>query len=297
MSGNQAESAGASRLRESLAQGCTNCLATDCEISRCSKCQVEHWPKHKTWCSNIDGSSSMLDIDFVQNVFSNTLFNTVLQACFTLHFDLLRAPQRDTPFVGVIDVAIEPVEFRDFCRIFTGQPLGDEKIMGMVQWNSFLPYSPTQEEPLLPSKHAIWRRYRDSVNALGPDSVRASVGIADISNGENRQTMTCPIFITEPVLDLVRECRPWKLKSTVTGAVTEMPLTIEGSMEYLNSYIRADTKNEMLLRMEMRPSDIKVIQDAGAGSDSLNAMILGAKMEREAIFRSLVDWMNRRGAE
>ncbi|KAJ7107687.1 hypothetical protein C8R44DRAFT_986854 [Mycena epipterygia] len=298
------KSAGASRLPTSCASACTKCLATGCEMSRCSKCktamycskkcQVEHWSYHKKWCSKVDGSGLL---DFIENVVCNTLFNAVLQACFTLHFDLLRAPQLDKPFVVLVDLAVEPVEFRDFCRIYTGQALGDEKIMGMVQINSFLPYSSAQAAALLPTKHALWRRYRDGVNALDPESAQCSVGVAEIANGENRQTMTYPIFIMEAVLDLVPESPPWKLQSPVTGAVTEMPLTIEGSMEYLNSYIRNDTKNEMLLRMEMRPSDIKVIRDAGAGSDSFNAIILRDKMEREAVFRPLVDWIKHRAAE
>ncbi|KAJ6463663.1 hypothetical protein DFH09DRAFT_1295779 [Mycena vulgaris] len=162
------------------------------------------------------------------------LFNAVLQACFALQLDLVRA-QLDKPFVVL--VAIERVDFRDFCRIFTGQPLDAEPFMGMVQLNSFLPYSPTQAAELLSTKHVAWCQHRDSLNAHSP------------------------------------ECT------------------------YLNTCVRNDTKNDMFLRTEMRPSDIKVIRDAGAGSESFNALILRDKMEREAIFKPLVTWKKRRAGQ
>ncbi|KAJ7450344.1 hypothetical protein FB451DRAFT_1285757 [Mycena latifolia] len=287
------------RLGRGFAHVCTNCLVTGCELSKCSKCkavvycskkcQMAHWPKHKAVCSKVDGSGMH---DFVQNAFSNSFFNLILQACFILQFDLLRAPQLDKPFVVLVDLAIEPVELRDFCRIFTGQPLGEEKIMGMVQLNSFLPYSPAQALALNPGKKTVWRRFKD---ALGPKDTGSSVGIAEIANGENRVQMTCPILIMEEVLDMVRASRPWKLECH-TGGFMEMPLTIAGSMEYLNSCIRGDRNNEMGLRTEMRPSDIKTIRDAGSGSDSFTAKILRDKMEREAGLKPLLDMMRKRWA-
>ncbi|KAJ7633719.1 hypothetical protein B0H17DRAFT_1149907 [Mycena rosella] len=306
MNDKELPSAGSYRLRASFAASCTTCLAipAEGEFSRCSKCkttmycskkcQVEHWPKHKNICSKVDGSGML---EFVKDAVTNSLFNTVLQTCFILQFDLLRTPHLDHTAVVLIDLAIEPADFRDFCRIFTGQPLGEKKITGMVQINSFLPYTADQAAALLPTKRAVWRRFKDT---LPFNCAQSPVAIAEIANGENRQQMTVPILVVDEMQEIFNASPPWTWKMPnfhpITGAVMDMPLTIAGSMEYLNSYIRGDAANEIFLRTAMRPSDIKIIRDAGAGSDSFNAMILRDKMQREAVFRPLLDWMKRRPA-
>ncbi|KAJ6470989.1 hypothetical protein C8R45DRAFT_937147 [Mycena sanguinolenta] len=56
---------------------------------------------------------------------------------------------------------------------------------------------------------------------------------------------------------------------------------------FINATIRADAVNDLLLRTEMRQSDIKVIREAGGGSDSASAMSLHAKIAREHIYSSI----------
>ncbi|KAJ6463722.1 hypothetical protein C8R47DRAFT_1326947 [Mycena vitilis] len=60
-------------------------------------------------------------------------FSNILQECFILHFDLLRFPQTDKPFLAQIDFGVGPTDLRDFAKIFTGQPLGKKKVQGMVK--------------------------------------------------------------------------------------------------------------------------------------------------------------------
>jgi hypothetical protein len=55
----------------------------------------------------------------------------------------------------------------------------------------------------------------------------------------------------------------------------------------MNAHIRADKKNQLLLRTEMRPSDIQVIRDVAANSDSVPAMILNDKLAREKFYQGM----------
>ncbi|KAF8139435.1 hypothetical protein K438DRAFT_1785668 [Mycena galopus ATCC 62051] len=110
----------------------------------------------------------------------------------------------------------------------------------------------------------------------------------EIANGENRQTFTLPVIIGSPILSLVKEGAPWKMVYPENGEVIETLMTIHSSMEFLNEHIRADMNNQLLLRTEMRPSDIKLIRDVRAGSDSPPVKSLRAKMAREEIYRGLL---------
>ncbi|KAJ7080303.1 hypothetical protein C8R44DRAFT_895409 [Mycena epipterygia] len=286
---------------------CAICLAMDCELSQCSrckttmycsrKCQKEHWPTHKTSCQKIDRSgpgTTIVDTGLmgitpvVTAALSGPTFTEILKVCFALHFNLLRVPLLDKIFIGIADIAIEPVEFRDFCRIFTGQHLGDEKIRGMVQVNSFNPQTLSEAASTKSVKHMMWSIVRECEKSEGH-----SVGLLDLANGANRQTMSVVLTIDGSTLETVRELKPWKIKCPVTGNVREAPVNLATSLEYLNTLIRADTNNEMGLRIEMRPIDIKAIRDAGAGVDSLPALMCRDKMEREALYKAFVNWRKR----
>jgi hypothetical protein len=55
----------------------------------------------------------------------------------------------------------------------------------------------------------------------------------------------------------------------------------------MNTHIRADKKNQLLVRTEMRPFDIQVIRDAVANSNTAPTMALNEKLAREYIYKSL----------
>ncbi|KAJ6632099.1 hypothetical protein B0H10DRAFT_2426955 [Mycena sp. CBHHK59/15] len=265
--------------RSAIYTACTNCFKNDgdepgLKLSRCGKCkgvwycskecQTKHWPQHKLSCSAVDGSGIR---KLVENFYSNRLLNTYLQACFILHFDLLRRPQLDKPFMARLDIGIEPADMPDFFNIFIGQPLGAGKIKGMVQVNAFTPLTPAAMAELTPMRKEIWRQARESANKMGYGG--DSVGLVEMGSGESEQTITCPVHIHQPAMELVRASPPWEMKSAITGVVTEAPFNIETCMEFMNTHIRADKKNQLLLRTEMRPSDIQIIRDAGADANSL----------------------------
>ncbi|KAJ6626094.1 hypothetical protein B0H10DRAFT_2000297 [Mycena sp. CBHHK59/15] len=281
---------------------CSKCLKSDEEpglaLRRCGKCkgvwycskecQIKHWPHHKKSCNIVDGSGIL---KLVNNLNSNPLFNQYLQACFILDFDLLRHPQLDKPFMARIDIGIEPADTTDLFNIFLGQPLSEEKIKGMVQVNAFTPATPAQMAELTPKRKEIWRKARESLNKGGfPGD---SMGLMEFANGESEMTITVEVHIQRAAMQLVElgASTPFEMTSAITGEVTKLPFTVETCMEFMNTHIRADKKNQLLLRTEMRPTDIQIIRDAGMGSgdsDRVPVQILKEKMAREQIFRPLI---------
>ncbi|KAK6977490.1 MYND-type domain-containing protein [Favolaschia claudopus] len=277
---------------------CTNCLKTDYEypeskMQRCAtcksvwyrskECQKANWPKHKSTCKKIDGSGIRR---LVENFYSNTLLQRHLEACFVIHFDLLNHPQLDRPFMARVDVGIEPADIANFVSIFTGmdeQLDQQKKMQGMLQINAFTPLPASEMANLTSTRKSIWRKARDGANANGNQNY--SVGLVEFGNGDvGGHTITCPVFISDPALEMVRISDPWIMKSAITGQQSEVPFNIDTCMEFMNTHIRSDKKDQLLLRTPMRPSDIKIIHDAGAGVDTIAAQILSAKMRREKIF-------------
>ncbi|KAJ7751100.1 hypothetical protein B0H16DRAFT_1724246 [Mycena metata] len=92
-------------------------------------------------------------------------------------------------------------------------------------------------------------------------------------------------------MEMVEKADPFPYTSAITRKITIVPFTVEGCMEFINTQIRADKKDQLLLRTEMRPLDIQIIRDAAAGSDSVPARILNAKLAREQIYKSLLEYV------
>jgi hypothetical protein len=67
------------------------------------------------------------------------------------------------------------------------------------------------------------------------------------------------------------------------------PTLTNRSSRLINTHIRADTKNQLLLRTKMRScdSDIQAIRDVVTISGNLSAMFLSEKTGRESIYECL----------
>ncbi|KAJ7449252.1 hypothetical protein FB451DRAFT_754747 [Mycena latifolia] len=284
---------------------CTNCLRTDLDepslkLFRCSKCrgvlycsrdcQTKDWPTHKKGCSSVDGSGIFT---FVQNFYSNPFLNTLLQACFILHFDLLRQPLLDKPFVAQVDLGIEPADMSDFLALFLGNHPLEKKIEGVVQMNAFRPLTPAEAEGIKPGKKMTWLKAREGASRRG--LADQSVGLVEFASGENRQCLIAPIFIEREAMDLVRASAPWKIPSGITGKVADVPFNLDTCMEFMNLRIREDRDNKLLLRTEMRPSDVKLIWDTKKprSAHSLPVQLFMAKMAREQVFKPIIDMLSK----
>ncbi|KAJ7476206.1 hypothetical protein FB451DRAFT_1246168 [Mycena latifolia] len=283
---------------------CTNCFRNssdepDLKLFRYSKCkgvlycsrecQMKHWPTHKKTCSLVDDSGIFA---LAQNFYSNPFLNTLLQACFVLHFDLLRQPQLDEPFLAQVAFGIEPVDMADFFTLFIGnQPL-EKKIEGVVQINAFSPLTPDEAAKITTGKKMVWRKAKEEASRTG--LVAQSVGLVEFGTGDNGQCLTFPILIGGDAMDLVRASAPWKIPSGIKGEVADVPFSIETCMEFMNLRSREDRDNKLLLRTEMRPSDIRFIRDATQPSGhSLPVQRFMVKMAREQVFKPILDMLRK----
>ncbi|KAJ7165506.1 hypothetical protein C8R43DRAFT_946192 [Mycena crocata] len=219
-------------------------------------CQRKHWPKHKKSCVPVDGSGIL---PFVQNLIPNPFLSVLIQACFILHFDLLRQSHldHDHPLVALIEIGIEPVDVSDFLAILLSQD-GSQKIKGVVQLNSFRPLSPTEATKISPLKKEVGRKAKEAAAARG--RIEQCV-LIEIAHGENRQAASCPLLIGKEAMDLVRPSVPLKVVSGTTREVIDLPFSIDTCLEYINTQIRGDTGDKFLLRSELRPSDMKLIRE------------------------------------
>ncbi|KAJ7830376.1 hypothetical protein B0H13DRAFT_2433724 [Mycena leptocephala] len=62
-----------------------------------------------------------------------------IQPCFILHFDLLRSPQLDKPFMVRIDLGVEPVHIHDIFSIFVNDSMDTANMKGMLQMADLTP--------------------------------------------------------------------------------------------------------------------------------------------------------------
>ncbi|KAJ7473572.1 hypothetical protein B0H11DRAFT_2036381 [Mycena galericulata] len=264
--------------------GCTNCLRTTSDdptlkLLRCAKCkdvtycskecQSEHWPTHRACCITADGSGiRSISLKFV----SSKIGYVCLQACFTLHFDLLHNPQLgiDKPFVALLDFGIEPVEMKNFIGILLDQPIPG-RIKGMLQVNEFQALTPAEaEETLTHANLGSWRAAREELNRQG--LVEHQLGLVQIGNSAGGPRGALPVMIDRKVVE----------------TLANTPFTIHNWMEQTNTMIREDTSNVLRLRKDMEPSDIKVIMDIIRDMENPYAQNLRDKMEREAIFQPIM---------
>ncbi|KAF8125374.1 hypothetical protein K438DRAFT_1791167 [Mycena galopus ATCC 62051] len=241
---------------------CTNCTKTGGNLRRCSKCGGTSIKVvvSRLMCPNLylpEGNCAVDDEydfgDLVTNAYGNPIFNKIIQALFILQFDLPRSPRLDQLFAAAVEFSVEPVDFQDFVKIFADQPLGKRKIPGVVQVNSFKPFTPLDIAGMRPNRWHIWRHAKESLaNSADPEEAHF-VGFVEVAYGENRQVIVTPMLISKRTVERVRGLQPWQRMSPTTGRSTEQPFNIESCMEFLNDYIKQDRTNEMRLRTDLLP--------------------------------------------
>ncbi|KAJ6605321.1 hypothetical protein DFH09DRAFT_1353800 [Mycena vulgaris] len=262
--------------RNDIITFCSACLKSDEDLGRplrrcskyhivsyCSK-EIRNWPKHKQTC----GEAGIPKL-----------------ACFILAFDLLHRARCDELLLARLDVAVEPSDIFDFADIFLGEGSSEKKVQGMLQVNAFTPA--TDPRRFSPERRALWRSARAMADSAGFHS--DPVAIMDIVHTDGQNSMTIPFWIHSEVKKMVTAgiSAGFVIASGVTGEMTRVPYTVETCMQFINTHIRADKNNQLLLRTEMRPSDIQIIRDAATNSNSVPAIILHAKIAREHIYKSI----------
>ncbi|KAJ7508900.1 hypothetical protein B0H11DRAFT_2184612 [Mycena galericulata] len=287
-------------IRSRVQLVCSTCMKSEKDLGqqlrRCGKCQTvwycskecqtQSWSDHKQTC----GESGIPKL--IWTLLSNEVLQDILHMCFILDFNLLHHSTFDEPIVARVNVAIEPSDILDFAEILLGNGLDKKKVQGMLQFNRFDPATADQLENL-PQYREIWRRTRDRVDSKGFRTDPVAVMVIALC-GQN--DIAVPVHIHSLAME------SWKQQmlvgynsiSMVMGGAATAPFTVETCMEFMNTHIRADKKNQLLLRTEMRPSDIQVICDVAANSNSVPAMILNDKLAREKIYQGMYQELVKR---
>ncbi|KAF7336450.1 hypothetical protein MSAN_02299200 [Mycena sanguinolenta] len=282
--------------RKDCTTSCSACFTRDIDLGqplrKCSKCrsafycskdcQIRDWPVHKKTCGDAGFPKRIHKL--VTTLLSNPLMLVQLQSCFILAFDLIQNWRSNELFLAQINVAVEPSDIADFTDIFLGNGSSKKIVPGMLQVNRFTPV--TDEKIISAERRSFWQTERDRADAAGfrdDPVVILDIGYADVDITISFPTRIPPQFKTV--------VRSWMEGGFMTvsslGERINSPFTIDNCLECINMTIAGDKKNKLLLRTEMEPSDIQIIRDAAAGSHSVPAIMLHAKIARELPYRSI----------
>jgi len=280
--------------RNKLNVTCTRCLAREeagAQLRRCGRCkgvwycskecQMQDWSRHKKTCKEVEGSGIL---KLINAFLANKVLMGYLKACLVFNFDLIRKPAIDAPFFARVDLGIEPSDITTCFNLYAGAEINSDKIEGMLQVNAVTPRRPNSTSvPLTPKSMEIWRRAREKADLEGFTS--DSVGLLEFINNNPDNALTCAIHIQAPILYLVKKRSPFVTTSSMTGKCTEQPMSAMSCIEFINTHIRMDAHNRLLLRTDMRKEDIDIIRDARRGVDREAVHIFKDKMARESAYR------------
>ncbi|KAF8150218.1 hypothetical protein B0H34DRAFT_180141 [Crassisporium funariophilum] len=283
--------------RSSVSSICNNCnkvagegaelrTCSGCKsVSYCNRgCQRAHWAKHKLHCGQAAAEGPGIK-KLVANFKANRMLSHFLQVCLALEFDLHTSPSPDTPFFVNIDVGIEPCKITDFMNLFTHGAKFDKAIMeGMLQLDHLASErSGMPSRPLTATQRTVWEFAREESRKAGSGE-NAVVVVQFLNNCS--QAITCTFVVTDEALEEAREAEPFVVGSALTGAKTTQPLNINTCLEFINTHIRSDVRNQLLLRADMRDSDKQLIRDAGRDKNAHAPQALLLKMKRESVYVS-----------
>ncbi|KIJ97004.1 hypothetical protein K443DRAFT_681843 [Laccaria amethystina LaAM-08-1] len=280
--------------RHSVTQTCcSNCHKPKkevIELRKCSKCksawycskkcQKENWKDHKAFCHHAERGITRLINAFL----ANPILRVNLEACLALNFDLLKKPAPDTPFMACVDVGLEPSDITVFLRLYAGMygNTEPEEIEGMLQINAVTP----TPQSITPHPHRLdrWREKRKQLCANGQASTPVVI-VEFVSNGAPG-AYSCVLPIQPLILMIVKENKPFEYLSALTGR-SSSPMSATACLEFINNFIRSDTQNQQLLRMNMREEDRETIRATGRGVEhTMPIAILKEKMSRERIYNT-----------
>uniref|UniRef100_A0A8H7XY12 DUF8205 domain-containing protein n=1 Tax=Psilocybe cubensis TaxID=181762 RepID=A0A8H7XY12_PSICU len=248
-------------------------------------------PNHKIHCSPELGAGIQ---PLIKSVTGNPMLEFYIQVCLAIRFHLhdlrkLTAAERETciraPLLVHIDVGIEPTKIAQYMNLYTYPDEYDEDEMeGMLQLHDLVSPWPGIRERLRTLSDInieVWKRARMSADEDG-DQDRAVVLVEFVN--DFKQSVTCAIVVGEEAIETVRRAEPFTMQSAITGKETKKPLSIASCFEYINTHIRSDHKNRLLLRAPMRNVDKELIRNLGRKVDSYATRALKVKMDREHVY-------------
>ncbi|KAG2051538.1 hypothetical protein BDR06DRAFT_581853 [Suillus hirtellus] len=258
----------------------------------CSKeCQKKNWSTHKPACHEVERSSGVFK--FIQMFGVNPVLMGLLKVAIIFDCGLFENPRIgfDVPFMARVDIAIEPSDVLDFVRLYFNDKAVGDKLQGMLQVNTIIPWHPSTQSPLTPKRLQLWREARAKYNAegLAKDPVGLVEFIGCSCAEDSKNSLTAELHIPAVVLDMARQREPFTFVSAVTGMQFDKPMSTVTCLEYINVHIRADKQNQLRLRAEMTEQDKEAIRAAGRNEHTFPARTLKQKMEREHLYAGIME--------
>ncbi|KAF7345207.1 MYND-type domain-containing protein [Mycena sanguinolenta] len=284
--------------RRECKNACSACLVNEqalgramrrcakCQVSfYCSKeCQTRDWPVHKEICG--DGGIPKRMRKLAKALMSCPHIVLQLQSVFILAFDLLQRPRCDEPLWARVDIAVEPSSMNDLMNIFLRKEPPKDRVQGMVQINRFIPG--TAADVTSPERIAAWRRQRAQVDSEGYKA--DALGMVEMCQTDSEFVVAFPLRIPSRMKQIVEAWRDSGCTITLdSGEETSVPYTVENCLQTINMQIRDETRNQLLLRTKMLPSDIQIIRDAATDpqTQTISALIFHTKLAREFVYKSI----------
>jgi len=254
--------------RSNIGHACSNCTklgnenttllkCARCKIAwYCSKeCQKQQWPIHKRVCNDASSSLPKLINSFVVN----PLLSHFLQLAFVLEFKLHEKLIVSKPFLARCDVSIDPADMTYIMRLVMGR-VSDAELaqgtQGMLQIKSFIPQENSQT--LDQNRMGIWRNVKKGNEERG--LIGRPVGLVDFYMKNTVQTLTVGILIQEDAVERVNEGVGFQMESALLPGRTDVKLSRQSCLDFINTHIRSDKGNQLRLRTHMSKQDVEKLR-------------------------------------
>ncbi|THU99101.1 hypothetical protein K435DRAFT_777092 [Dendrothele bispora CBS 962.96] len=281
--------------RAAIQKICYKCEKSTEDLKKCGKCkavwycseqcQRADWKNHKPICNSADPEGFVRLQKLSQIFMANPILMLYIQKYCALTFGLTDSESDpNQPRRIFVDIGIEPVDITKCNQLFCTNDDVPTPIRGMVQVTTITKHP---ESELIPEdRMVIWRHSRKQVCDDGQDG--EPVILVEYRLRENQSTITTAVTIPPPVLQMVRERKPYQCVSGIRGQF-EKAMTEDNVLEMLNMMIRQDKRNQFRLQTDMVTSDIDIIQKIKQGGELSNSMKrFLLKRNREDIYKPIL---------
>ncbi|KAJ4491700.1 hypothetical protein C8R41DRAFT_981415 [Lentinula lateritia] len=257
----------------------------------CSKkCQQEHWPLHKSDCSDNPDDAELRRI--VMRILAQRLLRGLIEVFCITSYDIINTNHRPSrspklPYLLRIDLGVEPAEISKFMEIFHPQTEVDSNPPpGMVQVNAITHSEEYVKEYFSRSYRKDSRYVEESVD----DNMKSKNGLPVmimefVLRGDVSSSVSVFTSLTPQAMEVARKRQPYTQLSSIRGTF-KVPFSADSTIECLNGLIRDDKTDKFLLRIPMKPYDVGIISAAGRKDFSHSKAVeyLLVKMKRDRIY-------------
>ncbi|KAF9485097.1 hypothetical protein BDN70DRAFT_708232 [Pholiota conissans] len=284
-------------MRESAARLYKTCGKCHSVYYCSQECQKLDWPSHKEKCPESERKKR------VEKVFAALMCNEnlsrFLQLAMVLHLGIQNSPLPAKPFTVSIKTDVEPEHIMEFARLRgdiepSGATNPPRKIRGIPQIGKILNIGVPEGEldviALANSTMEVERYPEHPETTFG--CVAYSIGGVGVQSLKTAFMSIVPI--TAEVMRIAREAQPFVQEISATGETRLKPMSSDSCIEYINTTIRLDNENRLLLRTPMTEFDETIIRNSAANPRTLsdderrNWTFMQSRMKNERVYEALL---------